>query len=135
MCFRVSNGSNLAIQPFQGLGYLFRRLRGSKGPEGTPKKFGEAGSAALFSGAKSLNGLTKPKNRTKSTKELSEQFEGVTGHYPVKQGVFGRIAPESSPKRSAKSLSHSFFVVPFLSPIFVSTLWEKMMSFSEALDL
>ena len=28
----------------------------------------------------------KPKNRTNSTKELSEQFDGVTGHDPVKQG-------------------------------------------------
>ena len=32
-------------------------------------------------------GPTKPKNRTNSTKEFSEQFEGVTGHYPVKQGI------------------------------------------------
>ena len=31
-------------------------------------------------------GPTKPKNRTNSTKEFSKQFEGVTGHYPVKQG-------------------------------------------------
>ena len=57
------------------------------------------------------------KNRTNSTKEFSELFEGVTGHYPVKQGFLRRIPPESSPERSAKSLSHSFFVVPFLSPI------------------
>ena len=28
----------------------------------------------------------KPKNRTNSAKEFSEQFEGVTGHYPLKQG-------------------------------------------------
>ena len=28
----------------------------------------------------------KPKNRTNSTKHLSEQFEGGTGHYPIKQG-------------------------------------------------
>ena len=27
------------------------------------------------------------KNRKNSTKEFSEQFEGVIGHYPVKQGV------------------------------------------------
>ena len=62
-------------------------------------------------------GLRKPKNRTNSTKEFSEQFEAVTGHYPVKQGVLRQIVPESSAERSAKSLSHSFFVVPFLSPI------------------
>ena len=30
--------------------------------------------------------------------------------------VLRQIATESSPERSAKSLSHSFFVVPFLSP-------------------
>ena len=59
--------------------------------------------------------------RANSTKEFSEQFEGVTGHYPVKQGFWGKLrAPESSPERSAKSLSHSFFVVPFLSPIIVT---------------
>ena len=35
---------------------------------------------------------------------------------PAKKGFWRQIAPESSPERSAKSLSHSFFVVPFLSP-------------------
>ena len=34
--------------------------------------------------------LTMPKNHTNSTKEVSEQFEGVTGHYPVKQGFRGK---------------------------------------------
>ena len=29
--------------------------------------------------------MTKPKNRTNSTKEFSEQFEGLPGHCPVKQ--------------------------------------------------
>ena len=29
---------------------------------------------------------TKPKSRTNSTKEFFEQFAGVAGHYPVKQG-------------------------------------------------
>ena len=28
----------------------------------------------------------KAKNSTNSTKEFSEQFEGLPGHYPVKQG-------------------------------------------------
>ena len=59
---------------------------------------------------------TKPKNRTNSAKEFFEQFEGVAGQCPVKQGFLRQIAPESSPGRSAKSLSdsHSFFVAPFL---------------------
>ena len=39
---------------------------------------------------RSPRGPTKPKNRTNSTKEFSEQFEGVTGHYPVKQGFWGK---------------------------------------------
>ena len=47
---------------------------------------------------------------------ISEQFEGVTGHYPVKQGVLRQITPEFSTESSAKSLSRSFFVVPCLSP-------------------
>ena len=33
---------------------------------------------------------TKPKNRTNGTKEFSEQFEGVTGRFPVKQGLWGK---------------------------------------------
>ena len=61
--------------------------------------------------------LTKPKNRTNSTKEFSEQFEGFIGSLPNKTRVLRQITPESSPERSANSLSHSFFVVPFLSPI------------------
>ena len=36
---------------------------------------------------------------------------------PSKTMVLRQIAPESSPERSAKSLSHSFFVVPFSVPI------------------
>ena len=63
----------------------------------------------------SQKGATKPKNRTNSTKEFSE-LRGVSGSLPSKTRVLRQIAPESSPERSAKSLSHSFFVVPFLSP-------------------
>ena len=33
---------------------------------------------------------TKPKNRTNNTKEFFEQFEGVTGNYPVNQGFWGK---------------------------------------------
>ena len=66
---------------------------------------------------KSQKGRTKPKNCMNSTKEYSEQFEGVTVSLPSKTRVLRQIAPESSPERSAKSLWHSFFVVPFLSQI------------------
>ena len=38
---------------------------------------------ALNSGTKRTH---KAKNRTNSTKEFSEQFEGLPGHYPVKRG-------------------------------------------------
>ena len=57
----------------------------------------------------------KPIHRTNSNKEFSGQFEGTTGSLPIKTRVLRLIAPESSPERSAKSLSHSFFEVPFLS--------------------
>ena len=52
---------------------------------------------------RSQKGATKPKNRPNSTKEFSEQFEGVIGSLPIKTGVLRQIAPESSPERSAKS--------------------------------
>ena len=45
-------------------------------------------------------------------KDSSQQLEGVIGHYPSTTRVFKHIAPEVS----AKSPSHSFFVVRFLSP-------------------
>ena len=47
----------------------------------------------------------------------ASQLEGVTRPLPSKPRILRQIAPESSPELSAKSLSHSFFVVPFLSPI------------------
>ena len=65
------------------------------------------------------------KNRTTSTKEYSEQFEGVTRSLPSKTKVYKQITPESSPESSAKSLSYSFFVVPFLSPIANPDTWSR----------
>ena len=56
-------------------------------------------------------GPTKPNNRANNTKEFPEQFEGIS----QKSKGLRQIAPESSPERSAKSLSRDFFVVPFLS--------------------
>ena len=65
----------------------------------------------------------RPK-RTHKAKKSHEQhqriFWTIRGGYrslPSKTKVLRQISPESSPERSAKSLSHSFFVVPFLSPI------------------
>ena len=79
-----------------------------------PRKEGSH-SGGVYS-FRSQKGLTKPKIRTNSTKEFSEQFKGVSVSLPYKARVLRQIAPESSPERSAKSLRHSFFVVPFLSP-------------------
>ena len=66
-------------------------------------------------------GLGTPKNqepkRTNIARTAPKKFlnnwRGLPGHYPVNKGR--QIAPESSPERSAKALSHSFLVVPFLS--------------------
>ena len=58
-------------------------LEGCKGH--THKGHGE-NVPKIMNFIRSQKGPTKPKDRTNSTKEFSEQFEGVTGHYPVKQG-------------------------------------------------
>ena len=39
-----------------------------------------------------------PKNRTNSAKEFSEQFEGLTGHDPLKQGFWGKSHQKVHPK-------------------------------------
>ena len=57
---------------------------------------------------RSRKGLTMPKSRTNSTKECSEQFEGLPGHYPINKG-FAANRIRKFTKRSAKSLSHSLF--------------------------
>ena len=69
---------------------------------------------------RSQKGLTKHINHTNSTKEFSEQFEGTTGSLPSKtQGFWGTSHQKVPPNVRQKSLSHSQFVVPFLSPIWV----------------
>ena len=64
-------------------------LRKSKAPRKSPEKWTFL-SLAFFNAPSlrtvNLCGPTKPKIRANGTKEFSEQFEGVTGHYPVKQG-------------------------------------------------
>ena len=64
----------------------------------------------LFGSQKRL----KPKNLTNSTKKSSEQFEGLTGHYPAKTRFWRQIAPESSPEPWAKSLITQFLCGTFL---------------------
>ena len=59
----------------------------------------------------------KRTHKTKKSHEHQRVFWTPRGGYqslPSKTRVLKQIAPESSPERSAKFLSHSFFVVPFL---------------------
>ena len=77
----------------------------------------------------------KPKNRTNSAKEFSEQFEGGYRSMPIKTRVLRRIAPESSPESSAESLSQKFFGVPFLSLIDVPNRGCTVRSGSNRTDL
>ena len=66
--------------------------------------------------------LTKPKNRTNSTKEFSEQFEGITGSLASEaRGLrqTKKIAPESSPEHSEhKILGAQFRCGTFSVPHF-----------------
>ena len=73
------------------------------------------------------DGYSQEPKRTHKAKNSHEQHQRIfwtfLGGYrslPNKTRVLRQITPESSPERSAKSLSHSFFVVLFLSPIFES---------------
>ena len=75
---------------------------------------GQSGCSVALVKIRSQKGLTTPKNRTNSTKEFLNDSRGYQS-LPSKTRVLRQIAPESSLERSAKSLSHSFFVVPFLS--------------------
>ena len=59
----------------------------------------------------------KAKNSHERHQRLSEKFESVVGSLPSKARGLRQITPESSPEHSTKSLSHSFLVVTFLSPI------------------
>ena len=69
-------------------------------------------------------GLTKPKNRTNSTKEFSKQFEGATRSLPSKTRGLRQITPESSPEQLANSLSQNFFVIPFCPQL--ATMTNKL---------
>ena len=59
----------------------------------------------------------KPKNRTNNTKEFSEQFEGVTGHYPVKQGFWGKSHQKVHPNVRQNLCHTASLWYLFLSPI------------------
>ena len=65
---------------------------------------------------------SRPKRNPKA-KKSHEQYQRIfwtiRGHYPNKTRVLRQIAAETSPESSAKSLSHKFFGLPFLSPITV----------------
>ena len=85
-----------------------------------PKKVSRKPSQAFWPGVSKSPHAPK---RTHKAKKLHEQhqrtFWTIRGGYrsfSSKTWVLRQIAPESSPERLAKSLSHSFFVVPFLSP-------------------
>ena len=56
---------------------------------------------------RSQKGVRKPKNRTKSTKDCSEHFEGVSRSLPSKTRVLRQIVLESSPERSARTPCHT----------------------------
>ena len=72
--------------------------------------------SALQTKIRSQKGLT---HKAKETHEQHQRvFWAIQGDYRVissKTRVLRQFASESSPERSAKSLSHSFLVVPFLS--------------------
>ena len=68
--------------------------------------------------------------RTHEAKKSHEQHQRIfwtirRGYrsLPSKTRVSRQITPESSPERSPKSLSHGFFVAPFLSPSYARKLW------------
>ena len=66
-----------------------------------------------------VSGAKKDPQNQKFARTAPKNFLNNLRALPViihKTRVLRQIAPESSPERSAKSLSHSFFVVPFLSP-------------------
>ena len=61
----------------------------------------------------------KPKKRTNSTKEFSEQFDGVTGHHPVKKGFWGESCQKVHTKvrqNLCRTSSLGYFSVPNTPP-------------------
>ena len=70
-----------------------------KDPKYDPKHLWKSLSPSLVAERfKGQRRTPKPKNRTNSTKEFSEQIDGVTGHYPVKQGFLGELRQKVHPK-------------------------------------
>ena len=72
---------------------------------------------------RSQKGVTKPKNRTNSTKDLSflSNSRGLAGYYPENKGFEASRTRKFTRKFTrtfGKILSHSFFAVPFLLPTF-----------------
>ena len=79
-CFDTSPGALLQIFLSSGFGPFSLQVLDAK----LASDF--KSNLLAISNFKGQKRTPKPKNRTNSTKELSEQFDGVTGHYPVKQG-------------------------------------------------
>ena len=75
----------------------------------------------------------KPKNRTNSTKQFSEQFDGVAGHYPVKQGFEANRTRKFTRKFGKIFVAHvlwgtflSLIVVKRPFPCFFGTIFDKL---------
>ena len=64
---------------------------------------------------RSQKGLTKPKNRTNSTRGFSEQFKGVAGHYPIKRGFRGKLR-QTVPRTFGKNFITQFICGTFSVP-------------------
>ena len=76
----------------------------------------------------------KPKNRTNSAKEFFEQFEGVAGHYPLKQGVWGKSQQKVHPKVRRNLCRKSSLGYPFC-PRRLSEVTQKPFLSSGSLSL
>ena len=62
-----------------------------------------------------LSGAKKEPQSQKIARTAPKNFLNNSRALPSKTRVLRQITPESSPERSAKSLSQKFFGVPFLS--------------------
>ena len=83
----------------------------------------------LFSRPLCFTADPKPKNRTNSAKEFSEQFEGVTGHYPLKQGFWGKSHQKVRPKVRRNLCRESSLRYLFLSLIIFDLAREQSQKF------
>ena len=99
----------------ENFGLTFRFLKGARSQGLVLRWSKRGGSWVPF--IRSQKGPTKPKNRTNSTNEFSEQFEGVTGHYPSKQGFWGKSHQKVHPNVRPNICHIVSLWCLFLSPI------------------